>query len=114
MEKVNLKNLSLREIENLILSLGKERYRARQIMKCLYHQGATSFDEMTTLARDFRSKLAEIANIDQPELVKVQTSRDGTQKILFRLADGCFLESVLIPGKKHWTDCLSTQVGCRM
>lgn len=114
MKKVNLKNLSRREIEDLILSLGKERYRAQQIMKCLYHQGATSFDEMTTLARDFRIKLAEIAHIGQPELVQVQTSRDGTQKVLFRLADGCFIESVLIPGKKHWTACLSTQVGCRM
>lgn len=114
MEKVNLQNLSLGEIEALILSLGKERYRARQIMKCLYHQGATSFDEMTTLARDFRLKLAEIADIDQPELLKIQTSRDGTKKILFRLADGFFIESVLIPGKNHWTACLSTQVGCRM
>ncbi len=114
MEKVNLHNLSLQEIENLILSLGKEKYRAQQIMKCLYHQGATSFDEMTTLAQDFRSKLAEIADIVQPEMVKVQTSRDGTQKVLFRLEDGCFIESVLIPGKKHWTACLSTQVGCRM
>ncbi|MFA5810192.1 MAG: 23S rRNA (adenine(2503)-C(2))-methyltransferase RlmN [Thermoleophilia bacterium] len=114
MTKVNLKNLSLREVEHLILSLGKERYRAQQIMKCLYHQGATSFDEMTTLARDFRIKLAEIATIGQPELVKIQTSRDGTKKALFRLADGNSIESVLIPGKKHWTACLSTQVGCRM
>jgi 23S rRNA (adenine2503-C2)-methyltransferase len=114
MEKVNLHNLSLQEIENLILSLGKEKYRAQQIMKSLYHQGATSFNEMTTLARDFRSKLSEIADIAQPEMVKVQTSRDGTQKVLFRLADGGFIEGVLIPGKKHWTACLSTQVGCRM
>jgi len=114
MEQVNLNNLPLEEIESLILSLGKERYRARQIMKCLYHQGATSFDQMTTLARDFRIKLAEIARIGQPELVKAQTSRDGTKKVLFRLEDGCCIESVLIPGKKHWTACLSTQVGCRM
>ena len=114
MDKVNLKNLSLPEIESLILSLGKERYRAQQLMKCLYHQGATSFDLMTTLARDFRIKLAELAQIEQPELVKTQTSRDGTKKVLFRLADGCHIESVLIPGKNHWTACLSTQVGCRM
>ena len=47
-------------------------------------------------------------------MVKVQTSQDGTKKVLFRLEDGCFIESVLIPGKNHWTACLSTQVGCRM
>jgi len=114
MAKVNLRNLSLREIETLILSLGKERYRAQQIMKCLYHQGANSFDEMTTLARDFRLKLTEIAEISHPEIIKTQTSRDGTKKIVFQLEDGGLVESVLIPGKKHWTACLSTQVGCRM
>ena len=114
MEKVNLKNLSIGEIEDLILSLGKEKYRAKQIMKCMYQQGATSFDEMTTLARDFRTSIGELALIGQPEIVKVRTSRDGTKKVLFKLEDGFFIESVLIPGKNHWTACLSTQVGCRM
>lgn len=114
MEKVNLKDLSLTEIENFILTLGKEKYRARQIMKWLYHQGATSFDEMTTLARDFHFKIGELAEISQPEMVKTQISRDGTKKALFKLKDGYFIESVLIPGKNHWTACLSTQVGCRM
>ncbi len=106
--------MTLPEIERLILSLGKERYRAQQIMKWLYQQGATSFDEMTTIAKDFRVKIAALARIGQPELVQVQTSRDGTKKALFRLEDGLVIESVLIPGKNHWTACLSTQVGCRM
>lgn len=114
MRKVNLRDLSLAGIENFILTLGKEKYRARQIMKWLYHQGATSFDEMTTLARAFRSKIGELAEISQPEMIKTQISRDGTKKILFELMDGYLIESVLIPGKNHWTTCLSTQVGCRM
>jgi len=114
MDKANLKDMPLVEIENLISCLGKEKYRARQIMKCLYHQGATSFDEMTTLAREFRLKISKLAEISQPEMVKLQTSCDGTKKALFKLKDGYFIESVLIPGKNHWTACLSTQVGCRM
>lgn len=114
MERPNLKDMTLPEVEDLILSLGKERYRARQIMKWLYHQGVTSFGEMTTLAKEFRVKIAELARIGQPEILKVQTSRDGTKKVLFRLEDDSLIESVLIPGKTHWTACLSTQVGCRM
>jgi 23S rRNA (adenine2503-C2)-methyltransferase len=43
--------MSLSEIEALIGRLGKEKYRARQIMKCLYRKGATSFAEMTALSR---------------------------------------------------------------
>jgi len=114
MDKPNLKDMTLPEITDLILSLGKEKYRANQIMKALYRQGATTFEEMTALARDFRVKLGELAVISQPVAVHTRTSRDGTKKVLFRLADGLTIESVIIPGKTKWTACLSSQVGCRM
>jgi 23S rRNA (adenine2503-C2)-methyltransferase len=114
MDKPNLKDLALPEIETCIAPLGKERYRARQIMKWLYKHGAESFEEMTNLSKEFRAALHRIARIGQPEMAKTQTSTDGTKKILFRLEDGLFIESVLIPGKNHWTICVSTQAGCKM
>lgn len=114
LKKPNLKDMTLPEIEALIADCGKEKYRARQIMKWLYQGGAQSFEDMTTLARDFRAQLSELACIRDPEIVKIQTSADTTQKVLFRLHDGFHIESVLIPGKTHWTACLSTQAGCRM
>ena len=114
MDKPNLKDMSLTEIEGFIATLGKEKYRAKQIVKWLYQHGATTFGEMTTLTGDFRARLSGIARIGQPEIVKIQTSQDGTKKILFKLEDGLFIESVLIPGKNHWTLCVSTQAGCRM
>jgi 23S rRNA (adenine2503-C2)-methyltransferase len=110
----NLLDFTLEEMEEFISSSGKEKYRARQIMKWLHQSGSTSFDSMTTLARDFRDTLSAIARIKRPEIVKIQKSQDGTQKALLRLEDGLFIESVLIPGKSHWTICLSTQVGCAM
>ncbi|MGD0275618.1 MAG: 23S rRNA (adenine(2503)-C(2))-methyltransferase RlmN [Syntrophales bacterium] len=114
MEKSNLKDMSLEEIEALITHLGKEKYRARQIMKWIYQGGAVDFEEMTTLAKSFRAELSTAAWISRPEIVKIQTSGDTTQKILFRLEDGLHIESVLIPGRNHWTACLSTQAGCAM
>jgi len=114
MDRPNLRDLTLDEIEAFITTLGKEKYRAGQIMKWLYRYGATSFDAMTTLSREFRRGIAILARIGQPEATKVQTSADGTKKILFRLEDGLFVESVLIPGRNHWTICVSTQAGCRM
>ena len=54
------------------------------------------------------------------ELVRKQGARDITQKFLWKLADGAFIESVLIPANpalygeasdRH-TLCISTQVGC--
>lgn len=114
MNRINIRDMSLEEIESFISSLGKEKYRARQIMKWLYSQGAKSFDEMTTLSRAVRNQLNEMACITLPEIARVQQSSDGTRKILFRLQDNSFIESVLIPGKHNWTACISTQVGCHM
>jgi 23S rRNA (adenine2503-C2)-methyltransferase len=112
--KPNVKDMSIEELENYISSFGKEKYRARQIMKWLYQLNASSFEDMTNLSKAFRLQMQELARIADPVIEKTQTSKDGTKKILFRLEDGLFIESVLIPGKNHWTICVSTQAGCRM
>jgi 23S rRNA (adenine2503-C2)-methyltransferase len=114
MTKPNIKDMTLEEIEAFIVDLGKEKYRAKQMMKCLYQSGATSFEDMTTLSKVFRAKMSSLAAISQPEPVETQVSKDGTKKILFKLEDGLFIESVLIPGRNHWTVCVSTQAGCQM
>jgi 23S rRNA (adenine2503-C2)-methyltransferase len=75
---------------------------------------AVSFEEMTNLSKAFRIQIQEMARIAGPSIEKTQVSKDGTKKILFRLEDGLFIESVLIPGKNHLTICVSTQAGCRM
>ncbi len=110
----NLKDMTLEEIESFIAGCGKEKYRSRQVMKWLYRFGVDSFDGMTDLSKDLRRELKGLARISRLEIRKVQTSADGTKKILFRLDDGLHIESVLIPGKNDRTLCLSTQAGCRM
>jgi 23S rRNA (adenine2503-C2)-methyltransferase len=110
----NLLDFTLEELESFISSHGKEKYRARQIMKWMHQSGVTSFDGMTTLSKEFRDKLSSIARMHRPAIVKIQKSQDGTQKTLLKLEDGLYIESVLIPGKNHWTLCISTQAGCAM
>lgn len=113
-DRPNIRDMSLPEIEALITQLGKEKYRARQIMKYLYQKGATTFGEMTTLSREFRTRMEDLVALAEPSIDRIQTSSDGTKKALFRLDDGLFIESVLIPGRNHWTACISTQAGCAM
>lgn len=110
----NLLDFTLEEMESFISSHGKEKYRARQIMKWLHQSGVTSFNGMTTLSKGFRDTLSSIARIHRPGIVQIQKSQDGTQKALLQLEDGLHIESVLIPGKNHWTLCISTQAGCAM
>ena len=111
---VDLKNLALDELEDFIEGLGKKRYRARQIMKWIYHHRCTSFDEMTDLAKELRAELVCNARISSLSPVTVETAKDGTRKYLFCLEDGNQVESVLIPDESRLTLCISTQVGCAM
>ena len=112
--KTNLKDLSLAGLEALIAGLGKERYRARQIMRWLYRHGASSLEEMTDLAKELRAELGRTARISSLEPLEVERSRDGTRKYLFGLQDGNQVESVLIPDDGRLTLCISTQAGCAM
>ena len=67
-----------------------------------------------------RAQLSKNYSLQTLELVRKQGARDITQKFLWKLADGAFIESVLIPANpalygeasdRH-TLCVSTQVGC--
>ena len=114
MEKTDLKNFDLVELEAYLAKHGKERYRARQVFKWLYQKGAVSFEEMSNLSKDLRRELADAAWISTLEPEAVEVSEDGTRKYLFRLADGTTIESVLIPEEDRNTLCISSQVGCAM
>ena len=61
MPLADLKNMTLEEIEAFVAGIGKEKYRARQIMKWIYQQGASSFEEMTNLSKEFRAEMAKKA-----------------------------------------------------
>lgn len=109
---VDIKNLTFEELSAFIAHLGKERFRATQIMKWVFSKRAKSFDEMTNLAKDFRDALKEEAFVSSLQPIKVELSEDGTKKYLFQLSDGNSVESVLIPDEDRLTLCISSQVGC--
>lgn len=114
MEKVDIKNFTLQELEAYIAGQGKERFRAKQIFKWLYQQDAGDFADMTNISKDFRQELEKTAWISNLDVEAVEASADGTKKYLFRLADGNAVESVLIPDEDRTTLCISSQVGCAM
>ncbi len=87
-------------------------YRADQIQKWVYLRQADSFDDMTDISKDIRALLSQHFVIGRLEAEKIETSRDGSCKFLFKLVDGKYIESVLIPEKNHFTLCISSQAGC--
>ncbi len=111
---MNIKNLSIQELQTQIEELGEPLYRVTQIAKWLYQKGATSFEQMSDLSLELRQKLKEAFTISWPKILQKQVSKDGTVKYLFRLADEQTVESVLIPSQNRFTICVSTQVGCKL
>lgn len=109
-----LRDLSPAQVQDLVVTLGQKPYRARQVLQWLYQHGATDFEQMTSLSKVFRERLAKAARLDNLEPALVEASADGTRKMLFKLSDGHAVESVLIPEEDHSTLCVSSQVGCRM
>ena len=112
---VNLYALSFEELSEFLDGLGARRFRARQLWDWLYARRVENFDAMTDLPRSLIRKLAEEARLGELELEARQSSRDGTEKRLYRLSDGQFIESVLMPyadGRR--TACISSQAGCAM
>lgn len=110
----NLVGLSRDELEAEMLSIGLEKFRARQLWHWIYHRGATDFAVMTTLAKPVREKLAESYAVARPTVVRDLKSVDGTRKWLLRMPDGQEVESVHIPEEDRGTLCVSSQVGCTL
>ena len=114
-EKVDVKSLNLKELEEFLISLGEKKFRAKQIYEWMHIHHVTSFDEMTNLSKNLRETLKEKADLIVLEEELVQISKiDGTRKYLFALADGNMIESVLMKYKHGNSVCVSSQVGCRM
>jgi len=84
------------------------------VFQWIWAKGATSFSQRTNLSKDLRADLARKAIISRPKIVKTLVSRDGTVKFLLELADKALIETVLIPEQGHFTQCLSSQVGCSL
>lgn len=113
-EKVNLLGMSEQKLTAFFESLGEKRFRVKQVMQWMHQRGVIDFDAMSDLSKALRSKLADLAEINLPELVSEQTSEDGTRKWLVRVAGGSCIEMVYIPEGNRGTLCVSSQIGCSL
>src|SRR5262249_31079254 len=81
--------------------------RAWQVRSLVVARGAPSFEQMADLPRPLRQELAAefvpLATAVERHLV----ASDGTEKLLLRLADGQFLECVLMREADRRTVCVS-------
>lgn len=114
MATIDLRSLPQEELIAQLKTRGYPAFRAKQIREWL-DRGVTDFEQMTNLPKDLRQSLAEMYTVPGVTILRKLVSQiDGTVKYLFQLDDGETVESVLMQYKHGWSQCLSTQVGCKM
>ena len=114
-KNVDLKALPKEALESYITeTLGQPRFRADQVFSWLHQKRTRSFDEMRNVPKALREAMAANGEIRSLELEEVRESQDGTRKLLLRTKDGHLIESVIIPMEDRITQCVSSQVGCKI
>ena len=111
-QRVNLLDLTVDGLAAFVAGLGEKPFRARQLTRWLHREGVDSVDAMTDLAKSFRAKLAQVACIQAPTVIRDRSSADGTRKWLIDVGAGNAVETVFIPEDDRGTLCISTQAGC--
>ena len=111
---VNLFGLPRGELAELFSEHLGRPYRAKQLMKWVYHHGNTDIDAMTDLAKAHRAWLIDHTTLHLPKVVQRWQSVDGTVKWALEVSDGNLVEMVLIPDRGRNTLCVSSQIGCML
>jgi len=110
----DIRNLSLKDIENFFIENNEKAFRAKQVYEWLWQKHASSFNEMTNISKDIRTLLSQNFSLNKIKIKTLQKSSDKTIKTAFELSDGNIIEGVLIPAKDRATACISSQVGCKL
>lgn len=123
------------ELTSLMEAVRQPSYRAQQLLEAVYRQRVDSIDDISTISRQLRSKLSEMAfTVGLPGIEKRFVSQDGTVRYLVAFPDGQSVETVWMPegdggetgdgseagetsvdNGRRWdraTICISSQVGC--
>lgn len=114
-EKIDIKSMTLPELEKALTEDGLPKFRAGQVYRWLHARAVTDFSQMSDLSLSLRQQLNEKYAIYLAQAVQMQRSQlDGTVKFLYRLHDGELVEAVFMQYHHGNSICISTQVGCKM
>lgn len=95
-------------------AMGEKPFRAKQVLRWLHQFGEADYERMSDVAKSLRSRLAELAEVRLPQVLRDSTAADGTRKWLLDVGQGNAVECVFIPEENRGTLCISTQAGCAL
>jgi len=104
--------LSPAELDALVRQWSWPAFRGRQVRQWVYDKLVCEVQRMSNLAQSDRRKLSDAIDLSVGEVLRHQSSADGTQKLLVGWEGGAAAECVMIPDGPRRTACISAQVGC--
>jgi 23S rRNA (adenine2503-C2)-methyltransferase len=123
-DKPSLVGLTRAQLAKLLDAIGVPetqcKMRVQQLWHWIYFRGVTEFDQMSSMSKELRAKLAQQFTLERPQVMAEQISVDGTRKWLLRLPGEVQgerpheVECVYIPDTERGTLCISSQVGCTL
>ncbi|RYE21312.1 MAG: 23S rRNA (adenine(2503)-C(2))-methyltransferase RlmN [Sphingobacteriales bacterium] len=111
---MDIRSLDLPALQEHFTRMGEKSFRAKQVYEWLWKKSCFSFDEMSNISKELRTKLIENFKINNVKINSSQLSGDKTIKNSFILHDNHLIEGVLIPTTDRMTACVSSQVGCSL
>ena len=112
--KQNLLEFDAAGLTAWFAGMGEKPFRAKQVLRWLHQFGEDDFERMSDVAKSLRIRLAELAEVRVPQVLRDSTAEDGTRKWLLDVGDGNAVECVFIPEENRGTLCISTQAGCAL
>jgi len=113
---MNLLGLTCDEVaEAFRRRYGRGAFHAAALYRAFYTAAPFDINDLPAFSasRGLAERVLGDLTTRLPEMVRRET-REGVTKLVFRLADGLEIESVVVPMTRHLTLCISSQVGCRM
>ncbi|MBU5669119.1 23S rRNA (adenine(2503)-C(2))-methyltransferase RlmN [Peptoniphilus sp. MSJ-1] len=110
---MELNSLYLDELREFFKERGEKAFRANQLFTFL-HEKKRKDIENSNLSKN-ALEIIKCEDVVETKIFKIFDSKlDETKKILFKLWDNNLIEGVLMKYKHGYSQCISTQVGCRM
>jgi 23S rRNA (adenine(2503)-C(2))-methyltransferase len=109
--------MDVAKLKQTLKKLKQPDFRFKQIVRSVYTDGVSGYDEITTLPKALRGELKKTSPLLSFKVRKVFTSKDKrAHKALIEFPDGKLAETVLLRPKPtgSWSTCVSSQVGCAM
>ena len=101
------------ELREFFVNKGEKAFRGSQLFTFFHDK--KRYDIENSNLSDKAISIIKDEEINKVEIFKIFDSKlDETKKFLFKLKDENLIEGVLMDYKHGYSQCISTQVGCRM